>query len=100
MTMKALIDSTTDMDQITAYSIRLKGSLDASWLDWFDGFSIILQIDGTSLVGILTNQSGLYDLLSRINSSNLPLISLNSLPQQCVPESIMFRGLTPGNPAS
>ncbi len=100
MTMKALMDNMTDMRQTTAYSIRLNGSLDASWLDWFNGFSVILQIDGTALVGILTNQAGLYDLLSRIDSSNLPLISLNRLPQQCVPESIMFHGLTPGNPAS
>ncbi len=32
------------------YEIRIAGHLDAHWADWFDGMSITLEEDGTTLL--------------------------------------------------
>ncbi|MCP4167918.1 MAG: hypothetical protein GY759_18775 [Chloroflexi bacterium] len=59
----------------SAYRIRIKGHLDSSWVDWFDGFNIVHQPDGTTLlIGAVVDQPALHGLLARIHSLGLHLL--------------------------
>jgi hypothetical protein len=68
-----------EFDQSTAYQIRLKGTLDSSWSDWFGGFTITVQGDETILVGVVPDQSALHGVLAKINDLGLSLISVEKL---------------------
>jgi hypothetical protein len=68
-----------EFDQSTPYQIRLNGTLDSSWLEWFDGFTITVQGDETLLVGVVLDQSALHGILAKINDLGLSLISVNKL---------------------
>ena len=60
------------------YEIRLKGHLDPTWSDWFDGMTIIHEANGeTLLVGTLADQAALHGLLTRVGDLSIPLISVN-----------------------
>jgi hypothetical protein len=59
--------------------IRVKGHLDTSWTDWFDGLTIINQETAEAiLVGRLPDQTALHGVLTRISSLGLVLISVNA----------------------
>jgi hypothetical protein len=68
-----------EFDQPTAYQIRLKGTLDSSWSDWFDGFNITMEGDETILVGVVPDQSALHGMLAKINDLGLPIVSVEKL---------------------
>jgi len=70
-----------EFDRSTPYQIRLKGSLDSSWSDWFDGFSITVQGDETILVGVVCDQSALHGILAKINDLGLPIVSIEKISQ-------------------
>ncbi len=70
-----------EFDQPTEYQIRLKGSIDASWSDWFDGFNITTQGDETVLVGVVCDQSALHGILAKINELGLPIVSVEKISQ-------------------
>jgi hypothetical protein len=60
------------------YHIRVKGILDPSWADWFEGLVIEHAPNGdTELAGIIADQAKLIHILTRIYSLNLELISVN-----------------------
>jgi hypothetical protein len=62
------------------YEIRIAGHLDAHWADWFDGMSIILEEDGTTLLsGPVPDQPALYGLLRKVRDLGLPLVSVNQI---------------------
>lgn len=69
-----------EYDQSAAYQIHLKGVLDSSWSDWFDGFTIIVEGHETILTGIVSDQSALHGILAKINDLGLSLISVSRLP--------------------
>ena len=70
-----------DMDSPHVYEIRVEGHLTDRWSDWFDGLEIRNDPNGeTTLTGPLTDQSALFGVLTRIHALNLPLISVNRLP--------------------
>jgi len=57
------------------YQILIKGHIDKSWAEWFDGFTLIHQDDGTTLMtGPVIDQADLHGRLERINSLGLTLI--------------------------
>ncbi|GGF91804.1 hypothetical protein GCM10010912_40970 [Paenibacillus albidus] len=59
------------------YEIRLKGHLDARWEEWFEGLSIILDNDGTTILwGPVVDQAALYGLLRKVRDLGLPLVSV------------------------
>lgn len=62
------------------YQIRIKGHLDQSWTDWFEGFSIAHEPDGTTiLTGSVVDQPALHGLLARINSLGLPILLVEQI---------------------
>jgi hypothetical protein len=65
------------------YQIRVKGSLDETWADWFDGFSITPQSSGeTVLTGPVRDQAALHGLLSKIRDLGLPLVGVERIESQ------------------
>lgn len=60
------------------YRIRVRGALDASWSDWFEGMAVTpLPVDETLLAGPVADQAALHGLLGRIRDLNLGLLSVH-----------------------
>jgi hypothetical protein len=71
----------TELEKVTmtgkVYTIRVQGLLDETWSEWFEGWTIRQETDGTSLlVGIVPDQSALHGVLNKIRDLNLTLISV------------------------
>ena len=59
------------------YQIRVKGHLDSSWADWFDGWEMRLEKDGSTLLTKeVADQAALHGVIVKIRNLNLPLISV------------------------
>lgn len=64
--------------QPNRYEIRLLGQLDQRWSDWFGGFTLTNQGDGTTtLTGEVIDQAALHGLLRRVGDLGVTLISLS-----------------------
>jgi hypothetical protein len=62
------------------YRIRIKGHLDPSWADNFDGLSLTHEKDGTTLLtGRIGDQPALHSLLRRVHNLGLPLLLVEKL---------------------
>ena len=62
------------------YEIVVDGHLAARWADWFDGFTIANEADGTTVLrGVVVDQAALHGLLQRLRDIGIPLISLMPL---------------------
>ena len=66
-------------DQPTSYLIRIQGTIDATWSDWFGGFTITRQNVETLLEGEARDQAALHGILAKINELGLSLISVDKL---------------------
>jgi hypothetical protein len=63
--------------QHEVYRIVVKGHLDHTWSDWFDGLTIRQTGTGeTILSGPLADQSALHGVLIKVRDLSLPLLSL------------------------
>ncbi|HSK94832.1 MAG TPA: hypothetical protein VLA76_12355, partial [Candidatus Angelobacter sp.] len=59
------------------FELRVKGHLDARWADWFDGLTLTLSRDGTTVIrGEVADQAALHGLLQTVRDLGLPLISV------------------------
>ena len=59
------------------YEIRVKGQLDQTWSDWFEGLSISYDgEDNTVLRGPLADEAALHGVLIKVRDLALPLIAL------------------------
>jgi hypothetical protein len=59
------------------YELVVREPLDASWSEWFDGFTITVSENrGTKIVGFVRDQTALHGLLARIRNLNLTVISV------------------------
>lgn len=66
-----------EFDERAVYQIRVKGTLDLKWSDWFDGFTIAPQpVDETLLTGPVADQGALHGLLAKIADLGMPLLSV------------------------
>jgi hypothetical protein len=75
--MSALDTSTEDDHEPQLYEIRLKGHLDARWATSFEGLSLTLASDGTTiLAGPVVDQAALYGVLRTVRDLALPLLSV------------------------
>ena len=59
-------------------TIRIKGHLEKTWSDWFNGFEVIhVDEDQTLLKGMLQDQSALFGLLSKLRDLGLSLVEVS-----------------------
>ena len=59
------------------YEIRVKGHLDLSWSDWFDGMTIIHEVNGETLLsGDLRDQAALHGILHKVRDLGIVLVSV------------------------
>ena len=64
---------------MVAYEIWVKGHLDESWTEWFEGLTITnLESGETVLSGKIVDQAALHGVLSKVRDLNLSLIAVNS----------------------
>jgi hypothetical protein len=68
---------TSDRPEAGHYEIRLTGRLDTHWAAWFDGLTVSLDADGTTVIsGLIADQAALHGLLQRVRDLGLPLVSV------------------------
>jgi hypothetical protein len=80
------------------YEIRIAGHLDAHWADWFDGMSITLEEDGTTLLsGPVPDQPALYGLLRKVRDLGLPLVSVRQLKDESHQQILNTQRIEPMN---
>jgi hypothetical protein len=59
--------------------IHIKGHLDLSWQEWFEGLAIIHEDEGdTTLAGSLRDQAALYGILVKMRGLGLTLLALET----------------------
>ncbi len=74
---------TSDSNQLVVYEIRIAGHLPPQWSDWFEGFAVTLEPDGTTLLsGPVVDQAALYGLLKKVRDTGLTLIAVNQIPSK------------------
>jgi len=62
------------------YEIRIVGHLSQQWVDWFEGLTILLEEDGTTLLsGPVADQAALHGVLKKVRDLGMPLISVNQV---------------------
>jgi hypothetical protein len=71
-----------DLDCPATYVIEVKGWLDESWSDWFDGMDVVPEVSAegttiTKLTGTIVDQAALLGLLRRLHNLHLRLLSVN-----------------------
>ena len=58
----------------------MKGHLDPSWSDWFDGLDVTNEAGGSAVLeGLLADQAALHGLLARIRDLGLSLLSVECI---------------------
>ena len=75
--MRNKFNPNTDPTKPTNYEIRIKGHLGPEWSDWFEGMTITMEEDGSTLLsGPVTDQAALHGLLKKVRDLGLPLLSV------------------------
>jgi hypothetical protein len=65
------------------YELRVKGHLDRSWAESFEGLSLIHESEGTTaLRGPVVDQAALHGLLAKVRDIGAPLISVHAIEEQ------------------
>ena len=60
------------------HRIRVRGHLDQSWSQWFEGWIITQEANGeTVMTGPVRDQAALFGLLMKVRDLGLTLISVN-----------------------
>lgn len=69
-----------EFDKPAHYKIRVRGSLENKWSEWFNGFSITQQTNAeTVLIGMVADQAALHGLLAKVRDLGLPLLEVKRL---------------------
>jgi hypothetical protein len=64
-----------DVHRESTYHIRVKGTLDEKWSNWFEGFVMTARGNGeTALTGSVVDQAALQGVLAKLHSLGLPLL--------------------------
>jgi hypothetical protein len=60
------------------YQIRVRGCLDSTWSQWFEGLAVVIdqQHGETILSGLVPDQAALHGLLNKVRNLGLPLLGL------------------------
>jgi len=84
-----------EFDKPGVYQVRVKGTFDERWSEWFGGFAIVRQAGNEILLtGSVTDQISLHGLLSRIRDLGLPLLSVMRIETAPPPEGQSLQGGT------
>jgi len=68
----------SDSSQPVVYEIRIAGHLPPQWSTWFEGLTVTLEPDGTTLLsGPVVDQAALYGLLKKVRDTGL--IAVNQI---------------------
>lgn len=60
------------------YQIRIEGHLGSQWTDWFEGLTITVEEDGTTLLtGPVIDQAALHGVLRKVRDLGMPLVSVH-----------------------
>lgn len=72
------------------FEIRVQGHLDSRWAPWFEGMTLELEEEGTTLLcGHVVDQAALHGLLTKVRDLGIPLVSVRSPGQDTpVPDHI------------
>jgi hypothetical protein len=62
----------------SAIKIKIKGNLDESWSEWFEGMEITNEGEFTVLSGEKIDDAFVHGILNKIRDLNLELISVNT----------------------
>ena len=72
--------STGPQNESGQYEIRLRGHLEPRWSAWFDGMTLTIEDDGTTVVtGSVVDQAALQGLLRKVHDMGVQLISVTQL---------------------
>ena len=64
----------------TRYRIKIRGQLDPSWQDWFDGLTITPTDSGNTLLsGVIVDQAALHGVFKKIRNLGLTIVSVKPL---------------------
>lgn len=75
--MRKKFNPNTDPNKPAIYRIRIKGHLGSEWTDWFEGLTITLEEDDTTLLsGPVIDQAALHGLLKKVRDLGMPLLSV------------------------
>jgi hypothetical protein len=78
--MSDKFNPSTEPSHPVTYQIRIKGHLGPEWVDWFQGLTITLEINGdTLLTGPIIDQASLHGLLKKVRDLGMPLVSVSPL---------------------
>ena len=70
-------------DKPGIYHIKVKGTLDRKWSDWFDGFDIRYEVEGeTLLIGTVRDQAALHGVLTKIRDLGLLLLVVQRIERE------------------
>ncbi len=59
------------------YRIKVKGHLDGSWSEWFEGLAVTNEEnETTALTGSIVDQAALHGLIAKVRDMGLPLLSV------------------------
>jgi len=68
-------------DPAPQYEIRVAGHLASRWSAWFDGLTVAINDDGTTVIcGPVVDQAALHGLIQKLRDVGIPLVSLTQLP--------------------
>jgi hypothetical protein len=80
-------------DNGAIYHIRVKGSLDEKWADWFEGFAMMARANGETLLsGSLPDQAALHGVLGKIHGLGLSLLLVAKAECPCTSRNCPCRG--------
>ena len=82
------------LSQSDIYHIRIKGSLNSKWAEWFPGFVMTARASGETLLsGSWTDQAALHGVLAKIHSLGLSLILVIWTECPCSSKDCSRRGV-------
>ncbi len=80
--MSNTLDPTTNLNHAVIYQIRIEGQLGPQWAEWFEGLSVTLEPDGTTMLsGPVVDPAELYALLKKVRDLGLLLLAVNRIEE-------------------
>jgi hypothetical protein len=67
-------------DEPVIYEIRVRAVLDTCWASWFEGFSVVSDEHGDTVIRApVVDQAALHGLLAKVRDLALPLVSVRMI---------------------